>query len=80
MQLQSAAGFVPLLAQLGGLDPNRTYRVSVAEEISAHDFLQKRAPQWWPEVKASGNQLANLGVEMPVLRPEQGLILVVEAI
>jgi len=80
MQLQSADGFVPLVAQLGGLDPNRTYRVEVAEEISSHDFIQKRAPQWWPSIEAKGDLLANLGLEIPVLRPEQGLILKVTSL
>jgi alpha-galactosidase len=80
MQLQSADGFVPLIAQLGGLDPKRTYRVTVAEEISSSDHLQKRAPEWWPELEANGDLLAKIGLEIPVLRPEQGLILVVEAL
>ena len=80
MQLQSIDDFVPSSAKLGGLDPNRTYRVSVVQEISASDFIQKSAPGWWPEVSAKGDLLAKIGLEMPVLRPEQGLIFQVVAL
>ena len=80
MQLQSIDDFVPTAARLGGLDPNRTYRVSVVQEISASDFIQKSAPGWWPEVSAKGDLLAKIGLEMPVLRPEQGLIFQVVAL
>lgn len=80
MQLQSIVDFVPTAARLGGLDPNRTYRVSVVQEISASDFIQKSAPGWWPEVSVKGDLLAKIGLEMPVLRPEQGLIFQVVAL
>ena len=80
MQLQTSDDFVPLVAQLGGLDENRTYRVSVVEELSSREFLQKQAPGWWPAIEASGAVLAKIGVEMPVLRPEQGVLLKVQAL
>jgi alpha-galactosidase len=80
MQLQTSDDFVPLVAQLGGLDENRTYRVSVVEELSSHEFLQKQAPGWWPAIEASGSILAKIGVEIPVLRPEQGVLLKVQAL
>ena len=80
MQLQSSDDFVPLVAQLGGLDENRTYRVSVVQEISSNDFIQKQAPAWWPQCETTGAVLAKIGLEIPVLHPEQGLIIKVEAL
>jgi alpha-galactosidase len=80
MQLQTSDNFVPLVAQLGGLVENRTYRVTVVEEISSHDFQQKQAPNWWPLCETTGSVLAQIGLEIPVLRPEQGLIIKVQAI
>jgi alpha-galactosidase len=75
MQLRSSDGFMPKLAQLHGLDPKKLYTVSVATDISVQDFIQRSAPGWWPEFKASGEHLAKIGLEIPGLRPESGLIL-----
>ena len=80
MQLQSSDDFVPLVAQLGGLDENRTYRVSVVQEISSNHFIQKQPPAWWPQCETTGAVLAKIGLEIPVLRPEQGLIFEVQAL
>jgi alpha-galactosidase len=75
MQLTTTEGFTPLVAQLHGLDPKRRYKVKVVEELSATDYLQKSFPGWWPEVVATGAELSKIGLEMAVLRPEQGLML-----
>ena len=80
MQLTTADGFLSKSAQLAGLDPNRTYRVKVIEPISANDLIQRSNPGWWPEIAISGAELAAFGLEMPGLRPEQGLILHLSAI
>ena len=75
MQLTTTEGFAPLVAHLHGLDPKRRYKVKVVEELSANDYLQKSIPGWWPEVVATGAELSKIGLEMAVLRPEQGLML-----
>ena len=75
MQLGSFDGFLSLSAQLNGLDPNQTYRVTVEEKLSAHDLIQRTQPGWWPNLEIRGDQLAKVGLEMPGLRPEQGLLL-----
>jgi hypothetical protein len=75
MQLTTTEGFAPLVARLHGLDPKRRYKVKVVEELSANDYLQKSFPGWWPEVTATGAELSKIGLEMAVLRPEQGLML-----
>jgi alpha-galactosidase len=74
MQIESTDSFLPKLAQLQGLDPNRTYRVSVVEALSSNDFIARSNPGWWPEVLVNGSQLGSMGIEMPGLRPQQGLI------
>ena len=75
MQLETADGFLPGVAQLNGLDPNRNYKVQVVTNLSATDFQQKSTPGWWPEFTARGDLLAKVGLELPGLRPEQGLLL-----
>ena len=80
MQFATADGFLPVIAQLHGLDPDRTYLVKVATEISSDDLQQRSTPGWWPELKVRGNQLSKVGLEMPGLRPEKGLILTLKSI
>jgi alpha-galactosidase len=80
MQLATPKSFMPAVAQLPGLDPNRTYRLQVAESISAKDFSHRGLPGWWPEIEAQGDQLAAIGLEMPGLRPETGLAIHLKAI
>ena len=80
MQFATADGFLPVIAQLHGLDPDRTYLVKVATEISSDDLQQRSTPGWWPELKVRGDQLSKVGLEMPGLRPEKGLILTLKSI
>ena len=75
MQLQSPDGYLPITAQLGGLDPNRTYKVEVVTELAPADFMHRTAPGWYPTVTATGQALMAIGLELPVLRPESGLLL-----
>jgi alpha-galactosidase len=75
MQLGTFDGFASPLAQLHGLNPDKTYSVKVEENLSANDFNHRANPGWWPEIKIRGDQLAKIGLEMPGLRPEQGLLL-----
>ena len=74
MQLTSADNFGPLVTTFDGLDKETMYQVSVVEELSASDFIQKKAPGWWPALKLTGDQLAHIGLQLPVLKPETGLL------
>ena len=74
MQLSSLDNFGPLVATFDGLDPLLTYTVSVNERLSAPEFLQKVHPGWWPTVKLTGDQLASIGLQLPVTKPESGLL------
>jgi alpha-galactosidase len=74
MQLTSADNFGPLVATFEGLDSKTSYTFKVVEELSSQDFLQKSHPGWWPSVAMTGEQLANIGLQLPVLKPESGLL------
>jgi alpha-galactosidase len=74
MQLTSLDNFGPLVTTFDGLAPKTMYRVTLIEELSSAHFIQKTAPGWWPSVELTGEQLANLGLQLPVIKPEQGLL------
>jgi alpha-galactosidase len=74
MQLTSLDNFGPLLTTFDGLDKETLYQVTVIESLSADEFTQKRAPGWWPALQLTGDQLAHIGLQLPVLKPESGLL------
>ena len=74
MQLTSADNFGPLVTTFDGLDKETLYQLTVIEDLSAHEFTQKRAPGWWPTLQLNGDQLAHIGLQLPVLKPESGLL------
>jgi alpha-galactosidase len=80
MQLTSLDNFGPLVATFDGLNPQSTYSVSVNEKISAPEFLQKVHPGWWPSINLTGEQLASIGLQLPVMKPESGLIFEITAL
>jgi alpha-galactosidase len=80
MQLTSLDNFGPLVATFDGLDGETKYQVSVNEALSAPEFLQKVHPGWWPSLLLTGDQLANIGLQLPVLMPESGLLFEVKAL
>ena len=80
MQLTSVDNFGPLMARFDGLDPAVTYKVSVNESLSAPEYLQKAAPGWWPTVELTGQQLSAIGLQLPMMRPETGLLFEIKAL
>jgi alpha-galactosidase len=80
MQLTSLDNFGPLLTTFDGLDKETVYQVRVIEELSAKEFTQKRAPGWWPSLTLNGDQLAHVGIQLPVLKPESGLLFHIKAL
>ena len=80
MQLTSVDNFGPLMARFDGLDPAMTYKVSVNESLSAPEYLQKAAPGWWPTVELTGQQLSAIGLQLPMMRPETGLLFEIKAL
>lgn len=74
MQLSSLDNFGPLQSTFDGLDKETTYQVTLIEELSATDFTQRQAPGWWPTIQLTGDQLAHIGLQLPILKPESGLL------
>jgi alpha-galactosidase len=74
MQLTSLDNFGPQVATFDGLEANTLYTVTVNEKLSAKEYLQKVGPGWWPSVKLSGEQLQSIGLQLPVFRPDTGLL------
>ena len=74
MQLSTIDTFGPQLATFDGLDKESVYQVTVVEELSSNDFMQKRGPGWWPTVTMTGDHFAHIGLQLPVLKPESGLL------
>jgi len=74
MQLKTFNDFHPQTARFGGLTHNALYRVEIIEELSAIHFMQKRAPGWWPSVTLPGDALESIGLQIPGMLPENGLL------
>ena len=74
MQLTSLDNFGPLIAKFDGLEKEKLYQLEIVQNLSSNDFIQKRDPGWWPALKLTGDHFAHIGVQLPVLRPESGLL------
>jgi alpha-galactosidase len=77
VQLTASAFETPGLARLPGLDPDRAYRVAPLQVAGAPETKQAVAPRWLKAggVTLGGRALAEIGLPLPVLRPEQALLL-----
>jgi alpha-galactosidase len=77
VQLTASAFETPGLARLPGLDPDRAYRVAPLEVAGTPQTNQAVAPRWCAAggVTLGGRALAEVGLPLPVLRPEQALLL-----
>ena len=81
VQLATGAAEVPGPARLPGLDPASSYRVERWSTPGGPPFTkQNAAPGWWPAEGGSapalpGSFLGLVGLPMPVLGPEQAVVL-----
>jgi len=77
VQLTASAFETPGLARLPGLDPDRAYRVTPLQAAGGPETKQAVAPRWLEAggVTLSGRALAEVGLPLPVLLPEQALLL-----
>jgi alpha-galactosidase len=77
VQLTTSAFETPGLARLPGLDPDRAYRVAPLKVAGAPETKQAVAPRWLKVggVTIGGRALAEVGLPLPVLLPEQALLL-----
>ncbi|WP_370545110.1 alpha-galactosidase [Herbiconiux sp. VKM Ac-1786] len=72
---------VPAPVTLPGLDDSLSYRVEPVLLGGGPRLIQDAPPPWWLDggVTATGRQLALVGLPMPLLAPEQSLVLRVTA-
>ena len=77
VQLTSSDFETPGLARLPGLDPGRAYRVEPLRVAGEPETKQAAAPRWYDAggVTLDGRALGEVGLPLPVLRPEQALLL-----
>jgi alpha-galactosidase len=77
VQLTASSFETPGLARLPGLDPGRAYRVAPLAVAGQPQTMQAVGPRWHDAggVTLSGRALAEAGLPLPVLRPEQALLL-----
>jgi alpha-galactosidase len=77
VQLAASEYETPGQARLPGLDPDRAYRVAPLQVAGAPETKQAVAPPWLEagEVTLGGRALGEVGLPLPVLRPEQALLL-----
>ena len=78
--LGTGAAEVPVPARLPGLDPAAGYRVEVVDTGGERFTVQLAPPGWWPAEGGPapvlpGSFLDTIGLPMPVLGPEQALVL-----
>ena len=70
---------VPVPVRLPGLDPGADYRLTVVDTGGDVFAVQHEGPPWWPEPGAAtllpGAFLAEVGLQLPVLGPEQAVVL-----
>lgn len=78
VQLTTAAAEVPGRLRLPGLDPSRTYAVRELHLGGGATGAQISGPAWRQpgrEIEVPGALLVSLGLQLPVLHPEQGIVL-----
>ncbi len=80
-QLTTSAHEVPAAVLLPGLEPDRRYRVTPLTVAGGPRVVQRSAPPWWDagSVVLTGRALAVAGLRLPVLNPEQALLVELHA-
>ncbi|TWP46470.1 alpha-galactosidase [Lentzea tibetensis] len=73
-QLATPIGNKPARVLLPGLDPARSYRVSF-DAPAGRPRLHQRAAVSWDPVVLPGSVLTEVGIQLPVIEPEQAILL-----
>lgn len=81
VQLTTGLTEAPAPARFVGLDPDRRYTVTVLEIGGPVGVTHRAAPGWIAAggVTVNGRLLEAVGLELPILRPEQALVLELHA-
>ncbi len=78
--LATSANEVPLPVRFGGLDPDRAYRVELALPLGPNAVNERTGVAWTDASPLlSGRLLGVLGLPMPILNPEQALLVTLTA-
>ncbi|WP_201931044.1 alpha-galactosidase [Nocardioides donggukensis] len=82
VQTRTATASVPARVVLPGLDPSRTYRVRPQPPGDSPRTMERATPPWLAAGEAilPGSALARVGLPLPILAPEQLLLLRVTAV
>ncbi len=76
VQLTPSSSMVPLSCRLAGLDPDRTYHVTVIEGIDCLEPHGREQPAWIEQgTTATGAQLVHRGIQPPAMHPESVLLM-----
>jgi alpha-galactosidase len=77
VQLATSSLETPGAARLPGLDRDRAYRVAPLAVAGAPETGHVTPPRWYDKggVTLTGKALAEVGLQLPVLHPEQALLL-----
>ena len=77
VQLTTGASQLPGCVRLAGLDPQARYRVTVPDLAGGPGTQQIAPPAWMAAggLTVSGRVLMTVGLQVPVLHPEQALVL-----
>jgi alpha-galactosidase len=81
-QLATSATAIPARLCLPGLDPDRRYRIEIVSPAGEARTVQRGHAGWTKRgsVELPGSALTEMGVELPVLGPEQALLLRLKAV
>ncbi|MFJ2033635.1 alpha-galactosidase [Streptosporangium sp. NPDC087985] len=82
VQLTTSVDAVPAPWRMPGLDPHRSYRVTVLEKAGRPATTGRVAPAWFSsgEIEAGGRVLGAIGLTPPILAPEQALVVRLDSV
>ncbi|MGV8913087.1 MAG: alpha-galactosidase [Rhodoglobus sp.] len=80
--LDTPSDAVPTSRRLPGLDPHRDYRISLVDVGAAAATYPGTAPAWWLDgtLVLPGAVLGSVGLPLPILHPDEALVLRVTAV
>ncbi|MBH0008341.1 alpha-galactosidase [Salinibacterium sp. SWN1162] len=81
-RLDTPSDAVPTARRLPGLDPHRGYRVSPVDVGAPAATYPGTSPAWWHagELTLPGSVLGSAGLQLPILHPDEALVLRVTAV
>lgn len=80
VQLAAPGASNPPRFRMPGLDPQASYRVTMAEPAGAATANQRAVPAWLDGVVLTGSALAEVGLRPPILTPENAILIELERV